>query len=454
MEPFRYHVYVCDQQKPEGVPCCSARGSAKTIDALRRELAGKGLADEVQVTVCGSLGLCERGPNMVVYPEGVWYSGVLPEDVPELVESHFRNGRAVGRLVSGEGPAVGAEIRGNRDRMLAALRAKEAAGALPDDLEKTIRGYQESRVVLTALELDVFTASRDGATAAEVAAAIGADARATEMLLNALVAMALLSKQAGRFTPTPVSARFFVAGSKDDARAAVLHQSGLYARWSRLTECVRAGTATRREETSARGEEWTRYFIAAMHRNASERSPLVVAAVGTDGVRRMLDVGGGSGAYSIAFARSSQELRVDVFDLPAVLPITREHIQQAGLEGRIATRAGDLRTDRFGNGYDLVFVSAICHMLDESENKDFLARCHEALAPGGRLVIQDFILEADRTAPKHATLFSLNMLTGTRRGSSYAEEDYVSWMGAVGFRDTRRVRLPGPTGLMVGTRSV
>ena len=76
MEPFRYHVFICDQKKPEGVPCCPARGAAETIEALRKEVAARGLLDEVQITTCGSLGLCDRGPNLVVYPEGVWYSGV------------------------------------------------------------------------------------------------------------------------------------------------------------------------------------------------------------------------------------------------------------------------------------------------------------------------------------------------------------------------------------------
>lgn len=129
MQPFRLHVFTCDQQKPEGVPSCNARGSAKTIDALRKELSARGLADEVQLTVCGSLGLCERGPNMVVYPDGVWYSGVNPEDVPEIVEKHFRGGKPVERLVNKDQEAVAAEIRLNRERYLAAMRAQAAAAA-------------------------------------------------------------------------------------------------------------------------------------------------------------------------------------------------------------------------------------------------------------------------------------------------------------------------------------
>ncbi len=95
MEPFRFHVYVCTQEKPDGQPCCSANGSAAVLDALRAEVGRAGLGDEVQITTCGSLGLCERGPNLVVYPEGVWYSRVRVEDVGEIVREHFGGGRPV-----------------------------------------------------------------------------------------------------------------------------------------------------------------------------------------------------------------------------------------------------------------------------------------------------------------------------------------------------------------------
>jgi predicted O-methyltransferase YrrM len=219
-----------------------------------------------------------------------------------------------------------------------------------------------------------------------------------------------------------------------------------------LTECVRAGTAVMPNEIADRGEEWTRAFIAAMHRNAAERSGPVVRAVGAAQVRRMLDVGGGSGAYSIAFAKANPALTADVLDLSTVEPIAQSHIDAAGVAGRVRVRAGDLRSDKFGEGYDLVFVSAICHMLDEKENQDLLRRCHEALAPGGRVVVQDFILEPDKTAPKWGALFALNMLVGTRAGSAYSEPEYAAWLGQAGFRDIKEVRLPGPAALMIGTR--
>ncbi len=203
-------------------------------------------------------------------------------------------------------------------------------GSLPDDLIERIRGFQESRAILTALELDLFTAVGDGADAKEVAASLHTDPRATEMLLNAMASLGLLVKQEGVFHNSPAAERYFTAGSRDNARPALLHTAHLWQRWSTLTDCVRAGTAVAHEEIAG---DWTEAFIAAMHRNASERAPLVVAAVGADKVRRMLDVGGGSGAYSIAFALANPELRSDILDLATVEPIALRHIGEAGSGG-------------------------------------------------------------------------------------------------------------------------
>jgi (2Fe-2S) ferredoxin/SAM-dependent methyltransferase len=455
MQPFRYHVLVCDQRKPEGLPCCAARGAAAVIEALRREIAAQALLDVVQVTTCGSLGLCERGPNLVVYPDGIWYSGVGVADVPEIVREHFQNGRPVARLLNRDEAVVKREITENRSRMVAALKAREAAGVLPDELMGMIRGYQESRILLTAIELDVFTAveRRTGqATATGVAAELQTDARATGMLLNALVALGLLTKQANTFAITPAARRFFVAGTPDDARMALRHNLSLWATWSTLTQCVREGHVVRNREMQERGDDWTSPFIAAMHRNAALRAPLMVKAVGAEGVKRLLDVGGGSGAYSIAFARAYPALHAEVFDLATVVPIATQHIAEAGLGDRVGTRVGDLRKDALGSGYDLVLLSAICHMLAAHENRDLMRRAFQALAPGGRLVIQDHVMNADKTGPRAGALFAINMLVGTAGGGTYSEDEYAQWLQEAGFAQMRRVALPGPNDLVVAQR--
>lgn len=459
MEPFRHHVYVCTQQKPEGAPSCTVNGSPRTLEALRREIGRQGLGNEVQVTTCGSVGLCGRGPNMVVYPEGVWYSGVQPEDAEEIVREHFGRGQVVERLLSGPHTAVREEIDTNKRRMLAALKARADAGMLPDDLQKELNGFRESRVLLTAVELDVFSAVGSGADARTVADTLGTDPRATETLLNALVSLEVLEVQAGVFQNTPVAARYLAAGGQDDSRTAILHTAHLWPRWSTLTECVRQGTSVSRKESESKpapepiGEdEWTTAFISAMHKNAAFRAPLVVSSLDLGGVERVLDLGGGSGAYSIAFARARPRLTAEILDRPGVVPIARRHIEEAGLAERVSARVGDLGDDEYGTGYDLVFLSAICHMNSPQENRVMFRKIFDALAPSGRVVIQDFILNPDKAGPRTGALFALNMLVGTRAGSSYSGEEYGEWLQDAGFRKVERVRLPGPTDLMVARR--
>ena len=316
-----------------------------------------------------------------------------------------------------------------------------------DALNAMGRAFQDSRVLLTGIELDIFTAIGQGSTAAQVAAHCHTDARATEMFLNVLVACELLAKQGDVFRNTPLSAQH-LAGPE---RMAWMHMAHLWQSWSTLTEAVRKGTTALDANFGSRTGEWTEAFIAAMHRNAAERAPRVVQAVGTAGVRRILDVGGGSGAYSIAFAQAAPDLQADLLDQEPVTRIARRHIAEAGLTGRVQLCVGDLRKGPLGEGYDLVLLSAICHMLGEDENRDLIRRCATACAPGGRVVIQDFILNDAKTAPKFAAIFSLNMLVGTPRGRDYSESEYAQWMQSAGLASVRRVPMPPPADLMIGT---
>jgi len=311
------------------------------------------------------------------------------------------------------------------------------------DLLQTMRAFQDARPILTAVELNLFTAVGSGASAAEAAARAGADPRATEMLLNALVALGALEKRGGIFQNTPDSARFLVDGSPDCTRAGLMHTVNLWNTWSTLTDCVRAGTSIFVPGTETREANWTQSFIAAMHNNAAAQAGAMVRHAGPAPVRRLLDIGGGSGAYSIAFAQAHPALQAEIFDLPSVLPLARQYIASAGLSSRVAAREGDLTRDDFGSGYDLSLLSAICHMLGDEENQDLLRRAHRALVPGGRLIIRDFILDPDKTSPKQAALFSLNMLVGTRRGASYSESEYRAWLAAAGFTNVTR---PDPAG--------
>jgi predicted O-methyltransferase YrrM len=320
------------------------------------------------------------------------------------------------------------------------------------EVQELSRAFWGSRALLTAIELDVFTAVAAGAGAAEVAGRIGADPRATEMLLNALVALGLLTKTKGVFYNTEVAAQYLSDQSPRSRRAGLMHTVHLWDRWSTLTQTVRKGAPVNLGPISSLGEGWVGAFIAAMHGRAEMTAPALAAAVGTSGVRRMLDVGGGSGGCSIAFAGAAPHLRADVLDLPEVIPLTNRYIEAAGLSDRVKTRPGDLRTGSLGEGYDLVLVSSICHMLRPEENRDLFRRAYQALLPGGRVAVRDHLLAPDKTMPPRGALFSLNMLTGTEGGASYSALEYRGWIEEAGFRDISQTELPEGSGLMIGRR--
>lgn len=324
-----------------------------------------------------------------------------------------------------------------------------------EQLDATLRAFQESRILLTAVELDLFTAVRDGATLEEAAERLGAERRALGALLNALAAMGLLEKQDGVYRNTPLAAERLVKGSPANDRAGMLHDAHRWHTWSRLTEMVR-GTAAPEEHRNLDTERH-RALLAMLNRRARERAPKLVQAIGCQGVRRVLDVGGGSAAYSIAFVRAASGITADVFELPEVLPITREYIEAAGEAERVRTRAGDLLTDELAPAdgaqlYDLVLLFSITHIISAEENQNLLARCHRALAPGGRLAIHDHVLNEDKTGPRAGAVFAINMLVATRSGGTYSMTEYDSWLRAAGFRNVERHPMPGaPTTLLIAT---
>ncbi len=304
----------------------------------------------------------------------------------------------------------------------------------PESLSALARGFMESRVFLTAAELDLFTLLADGPLSLEEAAAArGADRRALAILLDALTALGLLQKTDGRWRTPAALVPLLSSRSGRSLLPLALHSVNLWDRWSRLTETV-AGTRP------VAGDGWTRSFIGAMHAIAAPQADEIVAAVGPGSARRLLDVGGGPATYTLAFLRAAPGLHATLFDLPEVVEIARENATRAGLVDRVDLVAGDLRTDALPGGHDLAFVSAIVHMLGPAGNVALFRKVHDALLPGGRIVLRDHVMSPDRTAPRAGALFAVNMLVGTKDGGTFTLEELSAWLEEAGFARPRLLR--------------
>lgn len=312
-------------------------------------------------------------------------------------------------------------------------------------LRSVVNAFQKSRIVLTAFELDIFSVLRNEAlTSAELALKCGTNARYTDRLLNALCALELLTKNDDKFRNTPLSGEYLVKG-KPLYMGGLMHSAHLWHTWSNLTQSVKTGKPAAPQAINDRGDEWLVAFIAAMHDRARQQAAASVALLNLDGVTRVLDLGGGSGAFAMAFVNARKEIAALVFDLPNVTPITEKYISDNGFSGRIKTLTGDYTRDDIGSGYDLIFLSAIIHSNSFEVNERLIAKCAAALNPGGQMVVQDHIMSDDRTQPLAGAIFALNMLVGTQAGDTYTSSEIRLWMTNAGL--TRFILQPAPQGL-------
>jgi 2-polyprenyl-3-methyl-5-hydroxy-6-metoxy-1,4-benzoquinol methylase len=316
-----------------------------------------------------------------------------------------------------------------------------------------VSGYQKSRIVLTAYELDLFTALGDGKkVAGEVAKVIKSDPRATERLMNALCAIKLLEKEGNYFSNGPLASRFLVKG-KPEFMANLLHSVNQWKSWSTLTEAVRCGTSVTKSRSGNRNKQWVQAFISAMHWRGGLRTSELADELDLSGASRILDVGGGSGIYAMEMVRRKDGAEAVVFDLPDVVPLAQFYINEAGLAHRMTVQIGDYETDDFGSGFDLVLFSAIIHINSPKSNQRLMQKAWSALNPGGQVVVSDFIMNEDRIHPTRGAIFSINMLVATQSGDTYTESEVRTWMETAGFaRLDRRDTASGPS-LIIGWKT-
>jgi SAM-dependent methyltransferase len=309
-------------------------------------------------------------------------------------------------------------------------------GAVLED----VRGFFKSRVILTAAELDLFTRLEKGqATAGALAQELGCDQRSLTRLLDCLVALQLLSKQESVYQTSERGA-LLSAEHPETELPMVLHLSGLWETWSGLTETLKTGENPRRKPVAHRGKDSLKDFIGAMHVVGRSLSNEIADSYDLANFNKLLDIGGATGTYTMAFLEKNPEMTAVLFDLPDVIPWAEERLESEGLLGRVELVAGDFYHDELPKGCDLALLSAIIHQNSPQENLDLYRKIHQALVPGGKLLIRDHVMDPGRTFPPQGTLFAINMLVNTKGGDTYTFEEIEDALETVGFERVEMLR--------------
>jgi 2-polyprenyl-3-methyl-5-hydroxy-6-metoxy-1,4-benzoquinol methylase len=330
----------------------------------------------------------------------------------------------------------------------------------PERIFQLAFGYGPPLILEAAVRHRVFDILDAGpATAEEVSVASDASPRGIRMVMNALVGLEFLSKDAdGRYALTPESAAFLVSGKPGYFGGLIRHTSEqLIPKWLRLNEVVRTGRpgsggAVNQEAT---GALFFHEFVEALFPMSYPAAQALGDVLGLGESRAptaVLDLAAGSGVWSIALAHKSPHVRVTAVDWAGVLDVTRRVAERNGVADRYRFVPGDLLEVDFGSGYQIATLGHILHSEGEARSRILLRRVWEALAPGGTIAIAEMLTNDQRTGPAHALMFAVNMLVNTDEGDTFSFGEIGAWLGEAGFVEPRTVDTPGPSPLILAAK--
>ena len=283
--------------------------------------------------------------------------------------------------------------------------------------------YRAARALQVANGIGLFTLLSEGPMAGgQIAQRCATKPAMTEKLLIACVAMGLLERTGEKYKNTQLAQTYMVRGRPLYQGDMIAHSASVWEFWNRLDDEIRLENAPKPQPDSHHD------FIMAMHNIAVVgRAQMVADSVDLAGRTQLIDVGGGPGTYSIVLCRKHPRLSATIFDLPETIAITREVIATENMESQVHTREGDWNTDSFGEGNDVVLLSNVLHGAGSKADMK-LAKAYDAMVSGGMLVIQDFVLNDDKTGPLTPALF--NMMVGAySRPELFAEIENAGFVG-------------------------
>jgi hypothetical protein len=296
------------------------------------------------------------------------------------------------------------------------------------------RTYQGAAVLAAAADLDLFSALISAPrTAEQLSRKLRCDLRGLTILLDALASLRLLEKTGKQYALPAGLEAFLTPHGQQSVLSMAQHQANCLRRWSELARVVKTGKSAERRP-SVRGEAGdAEAFISAMDNISAPTASQVIGAVRPLRFRHLLDIGGASGTWTIAFLHACPSAQATLFDLPHVIPMARQRLRAAGLNLRVQLVPGDFATEPLPPGADLAWVSAIVHQNSRAQNRRLFAKVFEALTPGGRIAIRDILMDQSRTQPLAGALFAVNMLVATEGGGTFTFDELREDLETAGF---------------------
>jgi len=313
-----------------------------------------------------------------------------------------------------------------------------------DGLQELLWSFAAHRVLTVSGRAGILGALAAGpASPDELARRLDLDPLAAGKVVRALSALGVVQPDGDGFRLAPALAASFAPGP-DDLTPFLEHSHDLYDRWGESLEPWLKGESW---TTKRRSPEGVKRFGAAMQAMAAQVAAQVVDALDTDGVRRMIDVGGGTGTYARIFCERVPGLRAVVLDTPAVAEIGRTNFAGTQLEDRIEFVGGDYLETGCGGGFDLALLANVLHQEGPERAAGLVRRAARDLAPGGRVAVVDFAIDDEHRTSVVGALFAINMRSF---GDTHDEPTIRGWMTDAGLTGIERFAVGTTRWLITG----
>jgi 2-polyprenyl-3-methyl-5-hydroxy-6-metoxy-1,4-benzoquinol methylase len=324
----------------------------------------------------------------------------------------------------------------------------------PERIFTALSAYERTAALSAAIELDLFTAIGEGATTPKaLAERTGAAERGVRILADYLVVDGFLTKRSAQYGLAPEAAAFLDRRSPMylGTMSRFLGTPAFSRRFERLADAVRRGGSVDEDHMVIPEQPLWVEFARSMATLQAPVAGLVADAVGR--AERVLDIAAGHGLFGIALARANPNATVVAQDWEPVLAVTRENAEKSEMADRLQLLPGSAFEVDFGTGFDLVLVPNFLHHFDASTCVALLRKVHDALVPGGRAAIVEFVPDESRVAPPIPAAFSLKMLASTPGGDAYTYDELDRMCREAGFTATElRTLTPTPQSLVLAQR--
>jgi O-methyltransferase domain/Dimerisation domain len=330
----------------------------------------------------------------------------------------------------------------------------------PDAILELTLAFWGSKTLLSAVELGLFTELAKGPRDKDaLRVSMGINERSVEDFLDALVALGMLDRKAGKYRNTPET-DLFLDRNKPTYIGGVLEMANerLFGFWNSLTEGLRTGVPQNEAKQGGNlfeaiygDPQKLRGFLQAMTGLSLGSGRAMAERFPWRKYRTFIDVGGAQGGVPVQIALKHRHLTGGNFDLPVVGPIFEEYVRSFGLHDRLKFHPGDFFKDPFPKA-DVIIMGHILHDWNLDEKKALIAKAYAALPKGGAFIVHEALIDDARRKKALGLLSSLNMLIETPGGFDYTGADCKRWLKEAGFRRSKVVPLAGPDSMVIGIK--